>query len=239
MRRKPKQPATETETETASETETETASETETETESEIDGYLYTAEDDSFSLVLPNSSWRIEKDKKKSAVTFSSGKISVVVRSFDAAKVKEDKFTFPKELKDVEDSLKDSETVYGVEEFAYEEKDGIQTAAYELIPDKNEKDALYGMNFVVMNENEDGFEVTAAVPDEASLEVVQKIVDSFDYSKIEKEDAGETETETASETETETETASETETETETETASETETETASETETVKATPKK
>ena len=85
------------------------------------------------------------------------------------------------------------------------------------------------MNFVVMNENEDGFEVTAAVPDEASLEVVQKIVDSFDYSKIEKEDAGETETETASETETETET----------ETASETETETASETETVKATPKK
>ena len=119
---------------------------------------------------------RIEKDKKESAVTFSSGKISVVVRSFDAAKVKEDKFTFPKELKDVEDSLKDSETVYGVEEFAYEEKDGIQTAAYELIPDKNEKDALYGMNFVVMNENEDGFEVTAAVPDEASLEVVQKIV---------------------------------------------------------------
>ena len=69
------------------------------------------------------------------------------------------------------------------------------------------------MNFVVMNENEDGFEGTAAVPDEASLEVVQKIVDSFDYS--------------------------ETETETETETASETETETASETETVKATPKK
>ena len=80
---------------------------------------------------------------------------------------------------------------------------------------------------------------TQTTPDETSLEVVQKIVDSFDYSKIEKEDAGETETETASETETETETASETETETETETASETETETASETETVKATPKK
>ena len=169
------------------------------------------------------------------------------VLPFDSTAIENNDIQFPMTQEELEAQLDEStQEAYEVQDFTYtEEENGLQSCYYVLVPAEGSEDTTYGVSYLIMNANNEGYQIAAQVQDEASVDLVKSIMDSFDAEDalLSAEEAEETEavttetdTETTVDTETETSEAADTEetaaeTEADTESVSEEESETDADTE--------
>ena len=156
------------------------------------------------------------------------------VLPFDSTAIENNDIQFPMTQEELEAQLDEStQEAYEVQDFTYtEEENGLQSCYYVLVPAEGSEDTTYGVSYLIMNANNEGYQIAAQVQDEASVDLVKSIMDSFDAEDalLSAEEAEETEAvttetseaadteETAAETEADTESVSEEESETDADT---------------------
>ena len=169
------------ETETTAETQAPSEKETQPTTEAVLKDGIYTAQDGSMSVKLPDDTWKVQKEESGSWVFASPGKgeITIVYTTGEGVENIPIGSTEERLLKTLKKADIDANTVE-LSDFKFDKTGELKICTYTL----KAKDTTSGTFFTVAKvvaEGDKGFQVSAAVQsdDPALLTAIQEAVKSF------------------------------------------------------------